>query len=93
MTTELLMWGGAFLVLCAGFGVFFAFRNAIPDALSWLAYDIGPVIVKAIVDYLFARLSPEEEADWRKSVAEGRSDQWRNEHIRKKLKPWFGKKS
>jgi hypothetical protein len=89
MTTELLMWGGAFLVLCAGFGVFFAFRNAIPDALSWLAYDFGPVILKAVFAYLFKRLSPKEEADWRQAEREGRGVQWRNDHVRKKLKPWF----
>lgn len=92
MPTELLIWGGAFILLCAGFGTFFAFRNMLPDVLSWVTFTLAPLVVKAILGYMMKRMTPEEEADWHQAIAEGRSAQWGGARMRKKLKPWFSKR-
>lgn len=53
-------------------------------ALADLWPALRPLLLRAL-----DRMTPEEEAEWRQALREGREREWRNERTRKKLKPIF----
>lgn len=52
------------------------------DLGALLVQKCGPWVVQQFLK-LFARMSPEEEAEWHQAIREGRSDEWMRERGRK----------
>lgn len=50
--------------------------------------DLWPAL-RPLLLQLLDRMTPEEEASWRQALREGREREWRNERMRKKLRPIF----
>lgn len=77
---------------CIGLGLTLGVAGAVYLYLSrpqfwwgmavFLLQKFGPAIVKAFLK-LFARMSPEEEAEWHQAIREGRGDEWLRQRKRR----------
>ncbi len=61
------------------------------DMIIFLGGKFGPAILAALVK-VFARMPPEEEAEWRKAVARGDEREWMRERQRRKAKEYWERK-
>lgn len=52
----------------------------------WMAMGTAVVraMLPAVIAYVTKRMPPEEEADWRRAVRQGRGDEWLRERARKR---------
>lgn len=85
--------GLGFTIGAAGVTYLYLMRPAFWWSAAIFLWDkFGPEIIKAILK-IFARMKPEEEAEWHAAERAGQGKEWLQERQRRKAKEYWRKKN